>query len=221
MLRAEPTINPTIHIIRHGQSLHNIDHGYLHRDPPLTDAGQIATKQIKIPAVPDLIVISPMTRTLQTAINAFPSILGSAPFQPEVQIWPDLRETYDANCNKGLSRAEISAKFPQFNFTECAEEWHYPPHTIEGATARAEIVRRRLKEVSKAYCNIVLITHRGFIAFLIKGDRFDVCETRSYQFGTENEADKESVRMGINIDTKEPQDFGPTALVPYEVRNGL
>lgn len=162
-----------------------------------------------------------MTRTIQTAMNAFPSILGSTAFQPEVQMWPDLREAHDANCNKGISRAEISAKFPQFNFTDCPEEWDHPLHTIEGATARAEIVRQRLKELSKAYCNIALITHRGFIAFLVKGDRYNVCETRSYRFSIDKEAEVASLRMETNIDTKEPQDFGPTVLVSYEVRKEL
>ncbi|KAF2192337.1 hypothetical protein K469DRAFT_730927 [Zopfia rhizophila CBS 207.26] len=69
------------YIIHHGQSLHNVDRGYPHKDPPLTDAGQGATKQIKISAVPDLIVVSLMTRTIQTAMNAFPLLLGSTPLK--------------------------------------------------------------------------------------------------------------------------------------------
>ena len=211
---AEPTTSPLVHIIRHGQSLHNIDRGYPHRDPPLTDAGHEATKQIKISAVPDLIAISPMTRTIQTAMNAFPSI-GSAPNVTEVQIWPDLREAHNAICNQGISRADISAKFPHLNFSQCPEEWDHPPHTIEAATIRAEKVRRRLKELSKVYNNTVLITHRGFIAFLVKGDRYDVCETRSYRFGTDEETEAESLRFGVNVDTKAQQDFGPTILVPH------
>lgn len=112
------------------------------------------------------------------------------------------------------------AKFPQFNFAECPEEWDHPPHSTEDATARAEVVRQRLKELSKQYANIALITHRGFIAFLVKGDRFDVCETRSYRFGTDREAEMESLRAGVNIDTNELQDFGPTVLVPFEVCEG-
>ncbi|KAI0518299.1 histidine phosphatase superfamily [Xylaria bambusicola] len=212
--RMEPTTSPLIHIIRHGQALHNVDRSYPYRDPPLTDAGHEATQQIKIPAVPDLIVISPMTRTIQTAMNAFPSI-ASAPNETKVQIWPDLREAHDAICNKGISRAEISTKFPDLNFSECPEEWDHPPHTIEGATIRAETVRRRLKELSKEYNNIVLITHRGFIAFLVKGDRYDVCESRSYQFGIDEEAEVDALRFGVNRDTMLRQDFGPTVLVPY------
>ena len=193
-----------------------MDRNYPYRDPPLTDAGAQGAKHIKLPSVPDLIVISPMTRTIQTAFNAFPSIFGSIPFQTEVQIWPDLREAHDAECNKGTSGKELLTKFPQFNFAECPEEWDHAPHSIESAAARAETVRGRLKELSKIYTNIVLITHRGFIAFLVKGTRFDVCETRPYRFGTSLEVEDESLRMGTNIDTMEPQDFGPTVLVPFE-----
>lgn len=189
-------------------------------NPPLSDASHEATKQINISAVPDLIVISPMTRTIQTAMNAFPSI-DSAPNRTEVQIWPDLRKAHDANCNKGISRADISAKFPHLNFSECPEKWDHPSHTIEAATIRAEKVRGRLKELSKIYNNIVLITHRGFIAFLVKGDRYDVCETRSYRFGTDEETETDSLRFGVNVDTKAQQDFGPTIFVSYIPQGSL
>lgn len=117
-----------------------------------------------------------MTRTIQTALIIFDQYLSSSSTNVELQVWPDLRETHDeAICNKGLSRAEIAAKFPQFDFSACHEEWDYPPHSSEGAVVRAETVRRRLKELSRSYKNTFLVTHRGFIAFLVKGERFDVC----------------------------------------------
>ena len=111
-------------------------------------------------------------------------------------------------------------KFPQFDFAGCPEEWDHPPHSIDGASARAEVVRRRLKELSKTYSDIALITRRGFIAFLVQGDCFDVCESRSYRFGTDQGADVDVGRMGVNVDTKELQDFGPTLLVPHELGEG-
>ena len=153
----------------------SVQRGYPHRDPPLTNAGQEATKLIQIPAVPNLIIISPMTRTIQTALNAFPLLIGTTPHQVEVQIWPDLREAHDAICNKGVSRAEMTTKFPQFDFADCPEEWNHSPHTIHGAVVRAETVRHRLEQLSTTYKNIVLITHRGFSAFLVQGESFDMC----------------------------------------------
>lgn len=92
------------------------------------------------------------------------------------------------------------------------------PHTIEGATERAEKVRLRLKELSQTHQNIAVITHRGLIAFLVKGERFAVCETRSYRFGTDEEAEAE--RMGVNVDTGMVHDFGPTVLVEVERMEG-
>lgn len=157
-----------------------------------------------------------MSRTIQTAILAFPSIFRSQPFQAEVQMWPELREARDANCNKGSSRADLIRKYPGFDFSNLPLEWNYPPHTSESATVRAETVRKRLQDlsVSGQYRNIVLISHRGFIAFLVSGMRFDVCEVRSYRLVTSEEAEDNHARFGTNIDTGHPQDFGPTLLVP-------
>ncbi|KAF2811380.1 phosphoglycerate mutase-like protein [Mytilinidion resinicola] len=209
---------PLVHIVRHGQAVHNVDREYPYRDPPLTELGHSTTKEIKIRVVPNLIIISPMTRTIQTAINAFPTLLSQAPFSVDVQIWPELRETHDAPCNKGLSRGEIMRKFPDFNFAGCPEEWDHPPHTLESALERAEIVRKRLKEFSTKHSSIAVVTHRCFISYLVKGARFPNCETRTYRFAQDDELEKD--RLGINCDSDEPQDFGPTLLVPFLDSNG-
>ena len=207
---------PLIHIIRHGEALHNIERGYPHRDPPLTKAGNASTKRVSLTVRPDLILISPMTRTIETAINIFPFLTKPGPFDIPTQIWPDLREAHDAICNKGLSRSELASKFPQFDFSECHEEWDYPEHSVEGATARAERVRRRLKDLSTMYNNIAVITHRGIKAFLVKGKRFGLAEMRAYRFATEEESQDDSIRRGVNTDTLEEQDFGPTVLILEE-----
>jgi broad specificity phosphatase PhoE len=207
---------PFIHIIRHGEALHNVQRGYPHRDPPLTKAGVYATTHLDLAVQPDLILISPMTRTIQTAMNMFPFLAREGPFEIPVQAWPDLREANDAICNKGLSRVELQSKFPQFDFSECHEEWDYPEHTIETATIRAEKVRRRLKDLSMTYNNIAVITHRGIKAYLVKGKRFGLAETRFYRFATEAEVATESIRRGLNSDTLEEQDFGPTVMILEE-----
>lgn len=216
------SIRPLIHIIRHGEAIHNIDRTYAKRDPPLTAAGRDQCQQVELVATPDLILISPMTRTLQTALTVFPFLQSDDPFPVPVEVWPDLREAHDAECNKGLGRAELRNKFPRFNFEPCAEEWDYPQHTIEGATARAERVRKRLKELSNTYHNIAVVAHRGFFAYLVKGRRFNTCEARTYVFATQEEADNVEVRMGLNCDTLLQQDFGPTVLVlRKDVRDGI
>ncbi|CAE7185611.1 hypothetical protein CFE70_006327 [Pyrenophora teres f. teres 0-1] len=207
---------PLIYIIRHGEAAHNVHRGYPERDPPLTKTGSYTTKHIYLPARPDLVLISPMTRTLQTAVNMFPFLAGQAPFDIPVQVLPDLREANDAICNKGLSRAELKTKFPQFDFSECNTEWDYEEHTTESAIERAERVRKRLKELSMTYNKIAVITHRGFKAFLVKGKRFGLAEVRCYRFASEEESRDEKIRVGMNCDTLEDQDFGPTVLILEE-----
>lgn len=209
-------MTPLIQIIRHGEALHNVQCGYPDRDPPLTKAGNYATKHIDLAVQPNLILISPMTRTLQSAMNIFPFLAKQAPFDIPVQIWPDLREANDAICNKGLSRADLETKFPHFDFSACNKEWDYTEHTIQDATDRAERVRKRLKKLSATYSSIAVITHRGFKAFLVKGRRFGLAEVRCYRFASEEEARDEKVRRGINSDTLEEQDFGPTVLILKE-----
>jgi len=197
-----------IQLIRHGEALHNITKPYPHRDPPLTNTGEEAAKHIQA-LTPDLIIISPMTRTIQTAMLAFPSLIGAGvvPPQVDVQIWPELREAFDAECCKGVSRAALTERFPQFDFERCSEEWDYEPHTVAGAVKRAEVVRDRLFHLSKTYRSIAVVSHRGFFAFMVPGERFGVCECRTYDFG-------EGQRMGVNCDTEQVQDFGPTLLIP-------
>ncbi|KAL4918363.1 hypothetical protein BDW62DRAFT_67770 [Aspergillus aurantiobrunneus] len=55
-----------------------------HRNP-IQAATQPPSKSDS-PAPPVLIVISPMTRTIQTALNAFPSLLGSDPTNPKAAV---------------------------------------------------------------------------------------------------------------------------------------
>ncbi|KAF7558497.1 hypothetical protein G7046_g5666 [Stylonectria norvegica] len=195
---------------------YSVEKPYKYRDPPLTSLGSQQASTLQIPVQPDLIIISPMTRTLQTALLVFGHLITGPQPKVEVQVWPDLREAHDAICNKGISRADLAAKFPQFDLSACNEEWDYSPHTAEDATVRAERVRRRLKDLSVSYANIFVISHRGFIAFLVQGARFDVCEYRSYRFAVDDEVDEvDGKRFGVNCDSGARQDYGPTLLLPF------
>lgn len=150
---------------------YSIERGYPHRDPPLTELGCQQARNLTLSTEPDLILISPMTRTIQTALLA----LGPLIDRVKVQICSELREAHDAVCNTGVDRADLTAKFPQFDFSGCSETWDYPPHSVEHATLRAQGLRQHLNVLSNSYKNILLVTHRGFIAYLVKGPRYDLC----------------------------------------------
>ena len=106
----------------------------------------------------------------------------------------------------GSSRAVLQEEFPMLDFSGCEVEWRYEAHT-HGVTRRAERVRRRLFEATAQ--NIVVVTHRGFIAHLVEWDIFENCEIGSYEFVDAEEAER--VRMGVDPDRR-PTDYGPTVL---------
>jgi broad specificity phosphatase PhoE len=152
----------------------SIKRGWPERDPPLTSQGLLDAAAISMSFEPDLIISSPMTRTIQTAFAAFPSLVHSpSETIPALEIWPDLREAHDAICNKGVSRAKLSEAYPGLDFSRCREEWDYEAHTEDGAVNRASRVTAEL--FLRPEKNIVLITHRGFAAFLVEGPQFTNC----------------------------------------------
>ncbi|KAJ7766607.1 phosphoglycerate mutase-like protein [Mycena metata] len=184
----EPT--KKIHILRHGQAIHNVQRGYPLRDPPLTAQGLAEARAVSLSFQPDLIICSPMTRTIQTALATFPHLLAQNP--ASLEIWPDLREAHDAVCNQGVSRAKMAAAFPQVDFSRCSEEWDYEVHSAEAATRRAKRVRAALAERTER--NTLLVGHRGFIDYLVAGPRFSNCELRSYTFGPDHTLVKMSAK---------------------------
>lgn len=120
-------------------------------------------------------MVSPMTRTIETALIILKSVKDKCSAEVPVIVSPDLREAHDAECNKGLARAIMQTKYPNLDFLRCPKNWDYELHTVEAATHRAGRLRRSLKELSDKYRNILLTTHRGFLAYLIQGPRFGVC----------------------------------------------
>lgn len=81
-----------------------------------------------------------------------------------------------------MGRLALAARYPELDFSACKEEWDYDQHSVEGATARAEGVRMALKEmtVMECYEEVVVVTHRGFAAFMVQGPVFANCGTSRF-----------------------------------------
>jgi hypothetical protein len=56
---------------------------------------------------PDLFVILPMTRIIQTAMIMFPQLRDAAGCTIPVQMWPNFREPNDTVRNSGFGTIEI------------------------------------------------------------------------------------------------------------------
>jgi len=115
-----------IHLIRHGQSTFNalfdLDRGVdpLHFDARLSQIGieQVAAARQAASEIPvDLVVVSPLTRALQTAVGLF----GDAAVP---MIVTDLHcERVEHSCDVGRSPSALAAEFPMLTFDHLGDPW--------------------------------------------------------------------------------------------------
>jgi glucosyl-3-phosphoglycerate phosphatase len=160
-------------LVRHGQSEFNlvfsaikVDPGIA--DPALTEEGRRQARQ----AVAGLahsgirrLIVSPYTRTLQTA-----AIIAEALALP-VTIDPLVRERAAFDCDIGTSPGELARRFPRFAFGHLADPWWHDHVTLgvdeseADIQARAEHFRAAMA-ASADWAHIAVITHWGFIRAL-------------------------------------------------------
>lgn len=143
-----------IHFIRHAQSEHNAraaiapDEDIVRHDPALRDArltplGQDQAKALsaEISNLRDieLVVVSPLTRTIQTTIVAFAN--HTAPRLIE----PLHREKQESYCDIGRQPHELEQEFAGFGFDHLDDPWWfdgpldgapYPRETLEAFEQR-------------------------------------------------------------------------------------
>ncbi|KAK3708028.1 hypothetical protein LTR37_011721 [Vermiconidia calcicola] len=163
--------NSRIYITRHAQAEHNVDLDYTILDAPLTPLGkkQAASLAPRIPDLQkkaDLIVTSPLQRTLQT------TLLGWGPAVKRLGIknvvcLPAAQECNDFPCDTGLPREQLeqNPEFKGFDFSRLTPDWtsktgFWAPDDRSIAN-RARAVRHFLRERPEK--NIVLVGHGDII----------------------------------------------------------
>ncbi|KAJ8901953.1 hypothetical protein NDN08_004155 [Rhodosorus marinus] len=179
-----------LHLIRHGQGSHNLEalmqnsvcvcatdgrpnccyNNPEHFDPRLTDLGrEQASSLSKRGLTPDLIVVSPLTRTLQTASLAFPET------KIPMLVKEDIREVLGLHeCDRRRKISEVRKDFHYPTFGDELDEEdlrfksYYPelePHEHvwkRGTNILDWIAERPEKELA-------LVTHSGFLRRFIVG----------------------------------------------------
>ncbi|KAF4435881.1 hypothetical protein F53441_13389 [Fusarium austroafricanum] len=162
---------PIIHLVRHGQGVHNLSHANHHLpDPALTVLGEEQARTL-IARFPDLanvqlIVASPLRRTIQTALLAFPSQIEGG---QQVLAWPEIQEASDLICDTGSDLPIIKAAFENqpVGFSMVELGWHIKGKwgsTKSSLLERAQVARKWLSE--RPETEIVVICHGCFLHFL-------------------------------------------------------
>lgn len=129
-------------------------------DPPLSDHGQAQARALA-PALGgqniERIIVSPFTRTLQTAAP-LARALGIRP-----TIHPLIRERAAFSCDVGSPPARLALAWPELDFSGLDETWWTagiePPEEVE---ERAAIFRAEMC-ASPVWQNTLVVSHWGFL----------------------------------------------------------
>ncbi|KAL2148990.1 hypothetical protein VTH82DRAFT_1676 [Thermothelomyces myriococcoides] len=199
---------PTLILVRHAQGLHNVDRDYNIHDPVLSSLGREQCAQLKehlLPRIPKdldvgLIIVSPMIRTIETALLAFGDlidrgvpIVAHAGWQ-EISLQP---------CDIGTPLPELAARFPQVDFSQvnplfpdktspaAAERYGFTRQAVVG---RGRAVLRELR--ARPEKAVVVVSHSGFLRVGVTGCYFMNADYRIFDFVDDNDIDASGERKG-------------------------
>ncbi|KAF7872565.1 hypothetical protein EAF04_003486 [Stromatinia cepivora] len=153
-----------VHLMRHGEAYHNLGHldgqinlqSYDIPDPRLTDEGirqaRSATKKMaKRCPVPNIVLTSPLTRTLETTLHVFPiTSNGSMSHQPQIVAYDDLRESGAYLCNVRQPVFDLETHYNRMGADFSTLSPVIPPmNNIIRAKQRAEIARMEIARIAR------------------------------------------------------------------------
>ncbi|KAK0614614.1 phosphoglycerate mutase family protein [Immersiella caudata] len=171
---------PTIYVVRHAESTHNITKDFSLRDPGLTPTGftQASALAKTFPHLSSIAVIisSPLRRTLETTLSAFGELITKG--DVKLVLDADLQERSELPCDTGRDVTELKGDFPGVDFSGLEEGWFVKEGRNKGddesVEGRAGAVRGRLAEVVRGLegkgegerKDVVVVTHGVFMKFL-------------------------------------------------------
>ena len=115
-----------ITLVRHGQAEHNATRDFLVHDPYLTPLGEVQCHELskEFPSEPpvDLLVSSPLKRTIQTTLFGFKKQVESG---VKVEILAELQEVEELPCDTGSSRDDLEKEelFKGLDFSSLPDDW--------------------------------------------------------------------------------------------------
>jgi broad specificity phosphatase PhoE len=188
-----------IHLIRHAESVHNVDKDFSRIDPQLTSLGkeQASALSKSFPHLKDvgLIISSPLSRTIQTTLLAFPGVLDKKYYGigseqgveggVDLVLDPYLQERSALGCDTGSEREVLEGEFPGLHeeITGLEEGWTkkggifgVDDETVERRAQKVrDTLRRRILELEKRERrDIIVVTHGVFMKFLSEDKEIDL-----------------------------------------------
>lgn len=181
--------------IRHGESTFNaawraaaVDP--LHFDAPLSPVGVEQVRQARraLEHLPvELVVTSPLTRALQTAVGLF----GEHRHSPRFVVHPLMRERVENSCDVGRSPAELAVEFPALDVAHLDDPWWHvdgaPDHRGICIEPVASVAARALQ--FKSYLRMrpercIAVVGHGTFFFHLTGQTLANCEIADVELDT-------------------------------------
>ncbi|CAD6453787.1 f6d15931-3385-4669-a62b-4f1c6961c0f8 [Sclerotinia trifoliorum] len=152
-----------VHLMRHGEAYHNLGHfngkinpeSYNIPDPRLTKEGlkqakSAQKKMAKCCPVPNIVLTSPLIRTIETTLYVFPNTNGSISHGLQIVAYDDLREIGAYLCNVRQEVLELETQYNQMGVDFTALSPVIPPmKDAIRAKQRAEIVRKEILKIAR------------------------------------------------------------------------
>ncbi|THV50722.1 hypothetical protein BGAL_0139g00170 [Botrytis galanthina] len=153
-----------IHLVRHGEAYHNLGHfngkinprSYDIQDPHLTCRGIEQAKSTreqmtKRCLIPNIVLTSPLIRTLETTLHIFPFANDISIYpQPQIFAYDDLRESGAYLCNVRQKTLDLANNYEHKGVDFTALSPIVPPmKSVIRTKQRAEIVRNQIVVISK------------------------------------------------------------------------
>jgi broad specificity phosphatase PhoE len=184
---------PTLVLIRHAQALHNATNDWSFPDPKLTELGEQQSRELheslkssKIGNEVELIVVSAMRRTLQTATIGLDWLIKKG-----IKVLPDAgwQENADKPCDTGSPISVMEKEFPNYDFSTVDPS--YPDKTTNLASNpyafTEKAILARGQTCLKALYNrpekvIAVVSHSGFLRTAVCNRSFFNADWRVFTF---------------------------------------
>ncbi|KAK4149647.1 histidine phosphatase superfamily [Chaetomidium leptoderma] len=171
---------PTIILVRHAQALHNVDN----KLPRPLSLGRKQCAELKVKLVPripkdldvGLIIVSPMKRTIETALLAFGDLIQRG---VPIVAHAGWQENSLQPCDIGSPLPSLPALFPQVDFSQV--DPLYPDKTSPAASAiygysRQAIVGRGQSVLAELHARpekaVLVVSHSSFLRVGVTGHFF-------------------------------------------------
>lgn len=178
-----------VFLIRHGQSTFNASYEVtgsdpFHFDAPLSPLGhrQVAVARAEAQRLaPDLAVVSPLSRAIETGLGLFDPTLT------RMIVSPLHSEQVDHSCDVGRPPAVLAVEFPTLAFGHLGDPWwyHLDPDVRGVPREPDEVANRRVRDFAvwldqRPEPRVVVIGHGVFFNKLI-GRHLQNCEIHRFR----------------------------------------